>query len=330
MTTEWTTISTAIQGGVSYDFRKSVVTSTYIDFDLIVFGEAWYRFDIVFEYRTDSRNVWKTDASIISSTSEYVRGNRILGLTVSQDGTSHSIRWKYSNNNIGYGSDVSIRVRVLPRTQIYGKARDIGNIVSNYGDSLVELNDIAGNICVGRNNTGQYICISDISVYILDSLSDTVPVYSYAVSDPRHAFQINSGRYIVADYGNARVIELDSTMTTISKTYVGTCTYADYSEENETLLVAEVLTDDIVEITWSDIDDGTVLWTSNYAFSNPVCATYRQGNVDNIIVADPENSRVVKCDRLNGTYTDIGNYKINKEDVGPFEISALKEPFRVF
>lgn len=237
MTTSWITTATAIQGGISYDLRKSAVTLQYVDFDLLTFGEAWYGFDICFEYRTDAREKWLTNASIISSTSEYVRGNRILGLSTSKNGNSHAIRWKYSDNNVIYGSDINIRIRILPRTQMYSKARGIGNIVSNYGNGLIDLNGISENICIGRNNSGQYICINETLVYIVDSLSDTTPLYSYVVSDPRHVVQINSGRYIIADYGNDRVIELDEKMTTILKTYYVKCVYFDYSEENETLLI---------------------------------------------------------------------------------------------
>jgi len=238
MTTEWITTATAIQGDISYDFRTSAVTPQYVDFDLVAFGEAWYGFDIAFEYRRNNREAWLTDAIITGSSSDYVKGNRILGLSTSKSGTSHSIRWKYSDNHVLYGSDIDVRIRVLPRTQTYGKARNIGNVVSNYGDSLISLNNIGENICIGRNNAGQYICITETLIYILDNLSDTTPVYSYVVNDPRHAIQINSGRYIVSDYGNDKIIELDSIMSSVLKTYYVKCTYFDYSEENETLLVA--------------------------------------------------------------------------------------------
>jgi len=66
---DWTTTLGFLQGDISYDFKKALVTDTYVDFELTAFGENWYGFDISFEYREDSRYPWQTNASIIASTS---------------------------------------------------------------------------------------------------------------------------------------------------------------------------------------------------------------------------------------------------------------------
>ena len=115
----WTTISGHLQGDISYRLRKTLVAPTHIDFELTAFGEKWQKFDVAFEYRKDNRELWQTDASLTRATSEYLRGNRLLGLTASKDGEVHSIRWQYADNDFQFSDSLQIRIRFLPRIRIF-------------------------------------------------------------------------------------------------------------------------------------------------------------------------------------------------------------------
>ena len=116
------------------------------------------------------------------------------------------------------------------------------------------------------------------------------------LNHPNYAIQIDSGHYIISDYGNNRIIEVDSILSTILKSYsiVGVV-FFDYSEVNETLLITSGILNIIKEVTWSDIDFGTTIWTSSYLLNNPQGATYKQDDVTQIVIADTDNNRVIKA-----------------------------------
>ena len=83
------------------------------------------------------------------------------------------------------------------------------SISSVYGDSFVDLNGLSSHKCIGIDGEGKYMCVDTSSFYILESLEDTSRLYTYAgLLNPDFAIQINSGRYIVNDPGNKRIIEL--------------------------------------------------------------------------------------------------------------------------
>lgn len=156
--------------------------------------------------------------------------------------------------------------------------------------------------------------------------------YIYAfwgVSHPNHAIQINSGHYIVSDYGNNRIIELDSTLSTILRTYsmVGVV-FFDYSEANETLLITSEILNVVREITWSDMDLGTTIWQAVYSLSSPQCATYKQNDITKIVIADTGNNRIVKCDRAMATYEPMYYYSVNTSSL--HETSMFYRPYRVY
>ena len=156
-------------------------------------------------------------------------------------------------------------------------------------------------------------------------------LYSYSgLNSPNYAIQINNGNYIISDYGNSRIIELDSALTTILRTYsISNCVFFDYSEINETLLITSGNL--IKEITWSDIDFGTTIWQSSYSLNNPSCATYKQDDVTKIVIADTGNNRIIKCDRLRDNYEAVYYYKLDEDDTSIIhEISSFYIPYRVY
>jgi len=170
-TGDWTTLVGSLQGDVSYLIRKTLVTPVYIDFELILFGEKWPEVDMAFEYRVSEKEQWLEDAIIISTTANYLKDNKMLGLGISKYGTTHSLRWKYSDNNLIYGQQPQIRLRVLPRIRVFSSAGvDYHTISSEYGESLINFDGMSRHNCTGINNSGQYMCLGAHSFYVLDSL----------------------------------------------------------------------------------------------------------------------------------------------------------------
>ena len=154
--------------------------------------------------------------------------------------------------------------------------------------------------------------------------------YFSGVSNPEHAITINSGRYIIADTGNNRIIELDSTLTSIMKNYsIGDPVFVDYSEENETLLITSRTLNIIREVTWSDIDYGTLIWQSTMSMNGPQCATYKDDDTNYLVIADTGNNRIITYDRINDYYSAMDHYLINGVPAID-EISNFYRPYRVF
>jgi len=167
---DWKIIKSNIQGDISYELRKILTTPVYVEFELTAFGQKWTKFDLAFEYRQKENSDWKEDAVIIETTSDYLRNNKMHGITASRYGTSHIIKWKYSENNILYDDNIQIRLRFLPRLRIFSSSIDQHPISSLYGDGLIDFDGISRHHCIGINNDGQYMCVGKNVFYIIDSL----------------------------------------------------------------------------------------------------------------------------------------------------------------
>ena len=166
----WKNISSYLQGDISYDFKKVLVDSVYANFELVAFGEKFKDFDIAFEYRLNDTQNWREDALIVETSAKYFKDNKMYGLSASKEGETNIIKWKYSANNLLYGNTPQIRIRFLPRLRVFGSSGQQHSIASLYGDSLVDFDGISRHNCVGINNDGNYICLGNHSIYIIDSL----------------------------------------------------------------------------------------------------------------------------------------------------------------
>jgi len=166
----WDNIGCHLQGDISYDFKKVLVDPVYVKFELVAFGEKWKNFDIAFEYRLNETQRWREDALIVETSASYLKDNKMYGLNASKYGSTNIIKWKYSTNNLLYGSVPQIRIRFLPRLRIFGSSGQYHSIVSLYGDSLIDFEGLSQHNCVGINNDGNYICLGSHSIYIIDSL----------------------------------------------------------------------------------------------------------------------------------------------------------------
>lgn len=163
-------ISSHVQGDVSCYVRKTHVDSQYVEFEFMAFSNNWPEFDIVFEYRRDHLETWRDDASMTETTANYLKGNKLYGITASQYGIQHLIKWKYSDNNLSFGNTVEVRISILPRVRVFSYANSACTISSMYGDSLVNLDEISDHNCIGIDHDGNYMCIGDSVFYVLSSL----------------------------------------------------------------------------------------------------------------------------------------------------------------
>jgi len=330
--------SKIVQGDFSYVISPSTVTSSYIDFYIRIFSEKWSHVDIAFEYKSDENSSFNTDAAITSTDATFLNENKLYGLPACASGESSLIRWKYGDNNIDYGNNTIIRIRSLPRVRIFSEANSSYCSSTAYGQHLSDFNFSTTHKVIGLNDSGQYMAVDSTSFYILDSLNGSRRYTYSGLSNPVHAIQINSGRYIVVDRDNDRIIELSSTLTTLTKEInsgdlplQNRPEFVDYDEENETLLVAGGLSNSVYEITWSNADYGTLMYTSTIVMDNPKCATYKRHDATTIAIADTDNNRIIKWEKDDDTYEVFNYYKLDSSGYSFTPIFAvLYKPFRCF
>ena len=166
----WTTVNGYVQGDVSYNLRRVLVTTVFAEFEVTAFSEKWQEFDLAFEYRLDERNTWMEDAVITETDANYLRGNKLYGLKASQSGYVNTVIWKYSDNNLFYGNIPQIRLRVLPRVRLFGNTNSNHSVISLYGDSLLNLEGLSEYNIVGVDNNGRHMGVGDNVFYIMDDL----------------------------------------------------------------------------------------------------------------------------------------------------------------
>jgi len=331
---DWTTLSGYLQGDISYELSRVSATNTYVDLQLVAFGDKWTEFDIAFEYRPDDKTGWLEDASITQTTSNHIRGNKLYGLSASTDGYVNSIRWQYSDNSLIFGTTPQVRIRFLPRVRVFGSSNSNYSIASLYGDSLINFDGIYGHHCIGKDNSNRYMCINSSSFYILDSLTGSA-VYTYAgLVNPSFAININNGNYIVCNYGNDEVIELNSTLTVVERNYTIadlSPVFVDFSEDNETLLITSEVLNQIIEVSWSDMSAVTQLWTSTCSLNSPQCATYKQDSANEMVIANTDSDVVVQYNKATNIYSNLYYYLMSDNDTSlVHEISRFKKPYRVY
>ena len=331
--TEWTINNTTIQGDLNLSLEKGRVYSEYVELHLLAFSSKWDSFNIALEYRRNADDSWKSDTKIIAADIDYIKGNRLFGLQSSSGGSLNKITWKYKDNYIKYGDVPELKIRILPTIKQFSEANGVELITKAYGENKADLIDYTSHYQIlGVDNSGNYIATDNTRIRILTSLNPVAISREYdGVLSPLHAVQIYSGNYIIADTANNRVIETDSNLGSIVKTYaVSAPQFVNYSESNETLLITSRDPDTIYEISWSEDAAVLSLWTSTISLNDPSCATYSRNNQDQIIISDTGNNRIIIYDKLNDVYTTRTSCTFQPNDTTDGSTLDFYRPFRSY
>ena len=327
MSSPWFTTSSLLNGEISYYFRIIELTKEYADIEIVAYSITWEQFDVVIEYRLGEDYDWMDDIAITKTSADNFYKNVIYGLSASQYGTSNTFRWRFIQNDIVYGEDIQLKLGIPPRVRNYSTCFTTHALTEVYGESNVDFVTASqSRKVISKDRDGNYICIKDDLVYTIARLSqpESAIIYSWAnVSDPRHVFHTESGTYIIADYGNNRVIELNSTMTAIVNSYaVANPVFVDYCHEDKTTLITagNVVYEVVLEL-------GSLIWQSAFSLSSPSSATYAYDDSDEIIICDYGNNRIVVYDRSTGVSTNIPRYYIRSTAGEHFD---FYRPFRAY
>lgn len=245
--TNWKILNGKEKTDLSLKIRKDFVDSHSVSFNLIGYSGRWENFDIEFLYRINNRDRWNKNACILETDAKYLINNNLYGLKCSKEGTENKIVWNYAKNNLLHYSTPQIKINILPRIRTYGKNHSNHVVTEQYGPSFIDLKTMSEHNIIGINNDGNYLGVASDSFFVL---IDGQSFYSYnEVSDPQHAIDIDDKRYLVADTGNDRIIELDEQLNLISEFSFISPVYIDYCEDKGTILVTNS-NGLIAEIQW--------------------------------------------------------------------------------
>jgi len=330
--TNWTNSGSNIQGDLNMHLEMGRVYQKFVELNLFSFSSKWDKFDIAIEYRKNKNEQWYNDAKLILTDCDYIKGNKLFGLKALSVGYLSKIIWNYSQNHIKMGDNVETRILILPRIKQFSKSSNVSLETVSYGNNKVDFISKTSNYNIlGINNYGQYIASSAVRLYIFNSFNSAYVYYYGGVLNPKHAIQIYSDEYIVADTGNNRVLWLDATFSNVLRTYsVSSPQFIDYSESNETLLITGRNPDEISEVIWSKNEPASILWTSSIGLNNPSSANYSKYNSDKLIISDTGNNRVVEFNKFNSTYDSYKEFLIRDGYNGFNDVVGINKPFRSY
>lgn len=326
-------VSGMLQGDISYYVRVKNSTREYIDIEIISFSDKWESFDIDFEYRRNNRLLWRKDAIISQTTGSNVYGNRVYGLIADTDGYSNYFRWEYYKNDIYDAESPIIKISIIPRVISYGNAgTEYHTATYLYAKSKSDMQLMSSHHIIGVDYNGYYMCVDSDSFYLYDDKNDVIVKKLSGLSNPSFAIATLRGSYIICDTGNSIVMEIDGNLNPapLLQYFVLSPVFIDFSDSNELLLITSD-NGEIYEIYWNYGDIPSLLWQSTVSLSSPSCATYRKGNLCDIIISDTGNNRVIKYNRDSDIYSVIDHYKFsNVSFSGSYEITKFYEPYRAY
>jgi len=334
-----------LNGDLSYSINvaKDTCTDHSIDFELFVFARKCSVVDAEFQYQINEASEWKSDANLTMATCKEISGNVLSGVECGIEGERTRFTWNFSDNDVIRGQDCNIRIILSPNSNVFS----FGN-VSYYLEQISfsgtgDINTDFNHNIVDINFDGNYICISDDSVYILDS--ETLKTEEeILVSDPVFAHQKSDENFLVLHDDGDTITEFTLQGAIINvfsnATYLNGAMRFSYNRFMDTLLMASPDTNYVLEISTSQDNFGDVLWTHGDGNSGPqlirvnapLDAQYDPNNFAEVYIADTDNDRVLFVDRNTDSkmeYTDVEVEGKTVEISQPYEVSVLRDGFIV-
>ena len=302
-------------------------TSTYVDLSLWIHSNKWSEIDIAIQYQPYGSTQWLDDASLGYVSNGVVTGNRVYKLKAAANGAINVVRWWYSYNNIMMGNQIGLRVNVLPRFASYSDNVSSSLHSEVYGNDFSTMRNASSEIILGKNQFGQLICVNGNVIAIRQTVNGPALYTTSACNTPKHICQLDNLNYLISDYGNNRVIELNETLTTTVRSMsILHPVFCDYNKLSDTILITANTPDAVREFIWS-------AQMEQWAYTDlntPASATYATQTINKVVIADAGNNRVVLYDVLMATVTNLSVATLYADKPDDTEILSLNRPFRAF
>lgn len=323
-------------GDFSYELEviEDAFVAKSLGLKLIIFSLFHIKVDVEFQYRTFSLPEWKKDAVLSNAKCDRVSNNVLIGVTASSDGSESSFMWNFAESAVAIGEICDVRLLITPQFDIF-----------SYGDnsthlerlSMDHVSDIVTNfdhVIVGNVGNGNYFAVSSNGLYILDGDKSLVLTLS-PINNPVYAIQMESGNYLVLhDYGatiseyNENAVQLKTFSDAVH--FIGAETFV-FSENKETILISGGEKHFVIEVSWTNDNFGTVLWTYGNGISgsgdhqlvSPQDAKYDVENLAIIYIADTGNNRVLVINRNTDSVEIVKEVSVDDKRI------AIRDPSKL-
>lgn len=303
---------------VTYEISKAAAIDMS-EIKIKVYGGAYPKVDIAFEYRLSEFENWRSD-SVISAGPGSIDGNVLKGVDCSIAGHNHIAYWNHKANGLVNGQECMSRMIVLPSPVVFltSGTTTWAERVSTH-DPYASLN----RLIVNTDKSGNFICITDLSVDIVDINDQTL--LSISASSPSFALQKPDGNYLILEAGSNTIVETDRDgnfeRSMDASVYVSSPNYMSYDDMTENLLISGGLIHKVYEFSWGN-DYGDLLWEHGHLsagsgsdyLDSPHGVAYSDDR-SIVYISDYGNGRLVKIDRKTGDITtsesvDIGDVSL--------------------
>ena len=281
-----------------------------IDVGLTLFSTSSKYASVAFYYKKNYLDEWRSDAKIIASPARFAYGNELHGLPCSILGSENVLTWDHESNGVAAGSSCLLKIEVIPSSTVMCLAEGFTWIETLFkgGDRIVE-GRVKGK-AIGLDCYGNSVVNGGYSFSVVDVDSGGVMFELNAFPKPHHAAHAvglpTGGLLAIGD--NGLIVESDSSGNVIksfdaSAFSSGSATIA-FNEKTKTVLVSGGNIPQVTEISWSQSDSGSILWSFGGTVAGndmnslnfPTGVSYGDG-AETIAICDSGNSRVVIVDR---------------------------------
>lgn len=294
----------AISNSISIDVGvvQGTALNGTIELKLTLFSTSEKFGSVAILYKQDMLDEWKRDMSILASNAKSINGNEMYGLPCSSNGSESRLIWNHKANGIASGSRCLIKTIVIPSLNVACASDEFTRIETVFkGGNRVIARGLSGKI-VGTNLNGDYIVINANAISLIDretlstilSVEDSkMPVHAVGTDEEGLIVLYTDGT--IREFDNQGVITEALDASGITSGSYGTI-FQDKITKN--LLVSGGDVPLVSELTWGNIDSGTVIW--NYvgapSLDTPTGAIYGE-NIDIILFCDYGNDNVILIDR---------------------------------
>ena len=299
------------------------------DIDIRMFSGQFDKANVSIEYRTGTDGAWQTDMAIATDASLLSRDNSIYGMPCSRWGAKNTVRWIFGQNGITPGTYFELKVMISPVCNLFSHVSPYSSVETVLSHESNNIEAITDHKIVNKDSAGNYLCVSATEFYVLDRQANKILTVG-GLNNPKHAQEnldgLNGSTYIVLDSGNNSIAEYTSTGAPVKYFFGGAILdnppYFYYDAFTRNILVSGGAIPKVYEISWDDLDIGTVLWSHGQPviggddshLDHPLGVSYDSGNRDVVLIADSWNKRIVMVDRTPPVETVTNLYNVTFED----------------
>ncbi len=305
---------------IEYNIQVVNITKKHIDFEIGCTEENEISF--LFFYRKDGAGEWRDKAHLYSENAKSIKNNLVSGFTLEE--SKGKIRWYYTLDNINFNDQIEIEIQ--PEVNIKT------NVFNGNGTFFLKF-DPNGISNIEHSNYKRFY--SD--TYILDNKlyynNDILFENIDSNSVIQKYYNENKYNFIIFDFVNEKITEVDENKNVINNLTVNDITYGTYHESLKNILYST--NNNVYEIDWSHDNYGSILWDYDSVYSslplnNVTFCSYGSENKVTIV----SNDTVICVNTDMNVFKEISElyYKRenSQEEQNKYELKNISSAYEIY